>query len=61
MKRARTSTTSTPTRPGPDMTVRELAARYGVARSTIWRWVARGLVEVSRISGRTGVRVRLRR
>jgi uncharacterized membrane protein len=44
----------------PYVTARELAREHGVSRSTIWRWVARGLVEVSRVGVRTRVRVRLR-
>ncbi len=48
-----------PTRP-PALRVRELMTIYGVSRSTVWRWIDRGLVEVSRVAARTGVRVRLR-
>ena len=38
---------------------RELAAREGISRSTVWRWVEKGLVEARRRDARTGVRVRL--
>lgn len=39
-------------------TPRELAAREGISRTTLWRWAAKGLVTVSRLGPRTGVRVR---
>ena len=45
----------------PDVlvTVSELAAFYDCSRSTIWRWIARGLVQVERVGPRAGVLVRL--
>jgi transposase-like protein len=45
--------------PSP-VSVQALARRYGVSRSTVWRWIDRGFVEVTRVAARTGVRVRLR-
>lgn len=38
---------------------RELAAREGIARSTLWRWIEKGIVEAKRRHPRTGVRVRV--
>lgn len=37
----------------------ELAAREGVHRATIWRWIEKGLVEARRLDKATGVRVRV--
>jgi predicted site-specific integrase-resolvase len=39
------------------MRMRELCEREGIARSTAWRWVDKGLLQVSRRGPRTGVRV----
>jgi predicted site-specific integrase-resolvase len=36
----------------------ELAAREGVSRATVWRWIDKGLLEVARRAPATGVRVR---
>jgi hypothetical protein len=47
-------------RAGSYVTVDQLARRCKVHRATIWRWVAKGLVDVQRLEPRTGVRVRLR-
>jgi predicted site-specific integrase-resolvase len=50
-----------PPKPAPPaVSVTALARRYGVSRSTVWRWIHRGLVEVTRVAARTGVRVRVR-
>jgi hypothetical protein len=38
---------------------RELAAREGVSRSTLWRWKEKGLVRARRFEARTGVQMRL--
>jgi len=35
-----------------------LAEREGISRRTVWRWVQRGKLEVSRRGARAGVRVR---
>jgi hypothetical protein len=45
----------------PWLKVRELAEREGISTKTLWRWVSAGVVDVSRLGPRTGVRVRLRR
>jgi predicted site-specific integrase-resolvase len=37
---------------------REYADREGVDRATVWRWVAKGLLEARRLGPRTDVRVR---
>jgi hypothetical protein len=37
----------------------QLARSLGIRRSTVWRWAARGLVEVRRHAPRTGVRMKL--
>jgi predicted site-specific integrase-resolvase len=42
------------------MKPRALAEREGVNRTTVWRWVEKGLVEARRLDARTGVRVRVR-
>ena len=39
---------------------RELAAREGVDRRTVWRWVDKDLAEAKRLAPRTGVRMRLK-
>lgn len=36
----------------PGITYDELAARYGVNRSTVYRWMKRGLIEPTRFCGR---------
>jgi predicted DNA-binding transcriptional regulator AlpA len=36
----------------------KLAAEHGVSRSTVWRWVDKGLVEARRVAPKTGVQVR---
>jgi hypothetical protein len=43
------------------VTVRDFCEREGIDRSTAWRWVSRGVVEVSRLAPRMGVRVTYRR
>jgi transposase len=51
---------STPKRPDPSARgyrIRELAAREQVTTRTAWRWVEKGVLEVSRLGPRTGVRV----
>lgn len=37
----------------------QLAAREGVTRVTVWRWVAKGVAKRDALGPRTGVRVRL--
>jgi len=39
------------------MRVSELCEREGISRATAWRWVGKGLLDVSRRAPRTGVRV----
>jgi hypothetical protein len=39
------------------LTVKDYAAREGVSRRTVWRWVEKGAVQVDRKAPRTGVRV----
>ena len=39
------------------MRVRELCEQEGISRRTAWRWVDKGLLQVSRRGPRTGVRV----
>jgi predicted site-specific integrase-resolvase len=52
----------TPAVPPPDsnpwVTVTAYAARHGISRRTVWYWVEKGIIEVSRKTARTGVRVR---
>lgn len=53
----------TPPKLPPKRTIRgypmaEICEREGVSRRTAWRWVEKGLLEVSRLGPRTGVRVR---
>jgi predicted DNA-binding transcriptional regulator AlpA len=45
----------------PWLTVREYAAREGIDRATVWRWIAKGVLEVKRKAPRIGVKVRERR
>jgi predicted site-specific integrase-resolvase len=48
----------TPSSPRPPrMRVSELCEREGISRATAWRWVGKGLLDVSRRGPRTGVRV----
>jgi DNA-binding transcriptional regulator YiaG len=39
------------------LTVKDYAAREGVSRRTVWRWVEKGAVQIDRKAPRTGVRV----
>jgi hypothetical protein len=39
---------------------KELARKMGKDRRTVWRWARKDVVEVKRVSARTGVRMRLR-
>ncbi|RPJ53074.1 MAG: AlpA family phage regulatory protein, partial [Acidobacteria bacterium] len=43
--------------PPRGLRMREVCEREGIARSTAWRWVDKGLLQVSRRGPRTGVRV----
>lgn len=43
----------------PWLKPRDLAAREGIHRVTVWRWVEKGLLEARRRDVKTGVRVRL--
>jgi len=52
-----TDSTTPPPRPRPRMRVSELCEREGISRATAWRWVGKGLLDVSRRGPRTGVRV----
>lgn len=52
---------SSPKRPDPSARgyrIRELAEREKVTTRTAWRWVEKGVLDVSRLGPRTGVRVR---
>jgi len=52
-----TDSTTPPSPPRDRMRVRELCEQEGISRRTAWRWVDKGLLEVSRRGPRTGVRV----
>jgi hypothetical protein len=41
-------------------TVRQFAQAEGVSRSTVWRWISRGLLDVHRVGPGKGLRVRRR-
>lgn len=40
------------------LTVQDYARKHGVSRQTVWNWILKQAVEVSRKAPRTGVRVR---
>jgi hypothetical protein len=42
----------------PWMKPSDYARRKGITRQTVWNWVRKGLLQVSRKASRTGVRVR---
>lgn len=44
----------------PWLTITEYAAREGIARATVWRWVSKGILEIRRKGKRIGVKVRER-
>ena len=53
---------SAPKIPPPRRTIRgyrlaDVCEREGVSRRTAWRWVEKGVLKVSRLGPRTGVRV----
>lgn len=53
--------TDEPSSPPParrGVRVRELCDQEGISRRTAWRWVGKGVLTVSRLGPRTGVRVR---
>ena len=52
----KTDTTPRPSARG--YTTRAFCQQEGVSRSTLWRWVEKGQVEVSRLGPAAGVRVR---
>lgn len=39
---------------GKDMTVAEAARTFGLHKTTLHRWIARGVVEATRVSTRSG-------
>lgn len=47
-----------PLRAARGLRIREFCAREGIDRRTAWRWAEKGLVQVSRLAPRVGVRVR---
>jgi hypothetical protein len=53
-----TSRSNPPPPPSVTVTVTAFAARYGVSRRTVWRWVAAGYLDAERLGPRTAVRVK---
>jgi hypothetical protein len=55
----RTRPRTTPPLPTPrGWRVRDFCEREGIGKTTLWRWVAKGVVRVERLDRATGVRVR---
>jgi predicted site-specific integrase-resolvase len=38
--------------------VRDVCEREGITRATAWRWIRKGVLTVTRVDPRTGVRVK---
>jgi hypothetical protein len=61
MQTAAAAPLTSPSSSNPWLTVSEYASREGIDRATVWRWIAKGVLEVQRKAPRTGVKVRERR